>query len=84
MNVFSSRWYDLFRVSQYGSLSESIPTNSWKEVASIWIDAASSNLSRKESLLAAQEGRLAFSGIQYHWLTMGKNNTCDHWGKDKP
>jgi hypothetical protein len=55
----------------------------WKEIASIWINGESSNPSRTESLLAAQEGRLAFSGIQYHCLTMGKNNACDHWAKDK-
>jgi len=55
----------------------------WKEIASIWINGESSNPSRTESLLAAQEGRLAFSGIQYHCLTMGKNNACDYWAKDR-
>lgn len=64
------------------TLYDQLTLTTWKDVSSIWIDGESSNPSRAETLLAAQEGRLLFSGIQYHCVTTDKKKSCDYWGKD--
>jgi hypothetical protein len=65
------------------ALYDQLTITTWKEVSSILVDGESPNQSRAETLLAAQEGRLVFSGIQYHCVTIAKKKSCDYWGKDK-
>jgi uncharacterized protein DUF4153 len=65
------------------TLYDQLTTTTWKEVSTILVDGESPNQSRAETLLAAQEGRLVFSGIQYHCVIIDKKKSCDFWGKDK-
>ena len=55
---------------------------SWKEVASISLAGDPSMVSRNEILLGAKQGRLKFSGVQYHCMTgVTTSQVCDYWDK---
>ena len=61
-----------------------INASAWKPIASILVAGDPTGLTRKEALLAAQEGQLVFSAAQYHCVTAGKfPKVCDHWGNEK-
>lgn len=58
----------------------------WKQIASIPMaeyPPGSSESSGPETLRAAREGLLRFSGVQYHCLIVrDAKQECDYWGKD--
>jgi hypothetical protein len=55
---------------------------SWKEVASISLAGDPPTVSRNEILLAAKQGHLKFSGVQYHCMTgVTTSQVCDYWDK---
>jgi len=57
-------------------------STSWKEVASISLSGDPPMLSRDETLLGAKQGRLKFSGVQYHCMTgVATSQVCDYWDK---
>ena len=66
------------------ALFNQVAPSAWKQVASISVSGDVKELPRGETLLAAQEGRLVFSAVQYHCVTVGKTpKVCDYWGDEK-
>lgn len=66
------------------ALLNRVSASAWKQVASISVAGDNEKMPRGETLLAAQEGRLAFSETQYHCVTVGKSSkVCDYWGSEK-
>jgi hypothetical protein len=55
---------------------------SWKEAASISTAGDPPTVSRNATLLSAKQGRLKFSGVQYHCMTgVSASQVCDYWDK---